>query len=282
MPTPNEHDREEIADASLLFGSAGSSSSGESPKPATAASHEPGGYDVEDVAAEVLKPNRPAPPIEDRPARPTNAPRPHRPTINKSSGVEQVWTRLSEWGQHLLILAIALMGSAFLLWQTFSVENLGTWVMLFLICLGGLIVLCYPLFITLERPVRMTPEQAVNDYYAALSHHLPHFKRMWLLLAIDGRDCSSFHNYTEFCAYWKTLLAKWKAEAKVTAPLNPIQVVISDFKSEKSGGQTELAVSYTAVVQKRGSQTKLATFRIEAQVVRGPDRMWYLDAGTLE
>ncbi len=51
----------------------------------------------------------------------------------------------------------------------------------------GLLLLCYPLFITMERPIRITPEQAVNDYYAALSHSIPHTRRMWLLLSEEGR-----------------------------------------------------------------------------------------------
>ena len=33
----------------------------------------------------------------------------------------------------------------------------------------------------------MTPEQAVKDYYAAASHHFPHYRRMWLLLSADGQ-----------------------------------------------------------------------------------------------
>ena len=31
----------------------------------------------------------------------------------------------------------------------------------------------------------MTPEQAVKDYFAALSHHVPHYRRMWLLPGAD-------------------------------------------------------------------------------------------------
>ena len=83
-------------------------------------------------------------------------------------------------------------------WVTFIVllvsfglgtEHLG--ILLLTLLLGGMVavVLSYPILITLERPVRITPEQALRDYYGSLSHHLPHFRRMWLLLSTaDGFD----------------------------------------------------------------------------------------------
>ena len=69
------------------------------------------------------------------------------------------------------------------------------------------VVLSYPILITLERPVRITPEQALRDYYGALSHQLPHFRRMWLLLSTAGRISTAYGSFEGFKAYWKDRLA---------------------------------------------------------------------------
>ena len=72
------------------------------------------------------------------------------------------------------------------------------------------VVLSYPILITLERPVRITPEQALRDYYGALSHHLPHFRRMWLLLEHGGRISTAYGSFEGFKAYWKDRLANMR------------------------------------------------------------------------
>ena len=87
--------------------------------------------------------------------------------------------------------------------------------LLLLVGAVGAVVLSYPILITLERPVRMTPEQAVRDYYAALSHHLPHYRRMWLLLARTGRTSSSYGSFEGFKAYWAEKLRTIKGDRPV-------------------------------------------------------------------
>ena len=83
-----------------------------------------------------------------------------------------------------------------------SVENLAPAFLTLVVGAVGAITLSYPILITLERPVRVTPEQALRDYYAALSHHLPHFRRMWLLLSTAGRISNAYGSFEGFKAYW--------------------------------------------------------------------------------
>ena len=70
---------------------------------------------------------------------------------------------------------------------------LGTTGLILLVGGLGAVVLSYPILITLERPVRITPEQAARDYFGALSHHFPHYRRMWLLLSARGAPRPNSH-----------------------------------------------------------------------------------------
>jgi hypothetical protein len=200
-----------------------------------------------------------------------------------SSGVDQVWSRGAEWGSSLVVLGAAMLGLGYFLWWTFSVDGLAIWIFLLMASSTVLVVLAYPIFITLERPVRITPEQALKDYFAALSHKIPHFKRMWLLLANDGKHSINFSTFDEFKSYWKTRLMAWKLKARNTSSLNPFDVEVSEFKSDKSAGQTEVEAEYTArVVLHDKPDQPVATYRIALRLVRGEDKMWYLESGTLD
>jgi hypothetical protein len=196
--------------------------------------------------------------------------------------VDQLWSRGAEWGSDLIRLGVAGLVAAFLLYSMFRVDALAAWVVLFAFAAVGLAILAYPIFITLERPVRVTPEQAAKDYFGALSHRVPHYRRMWLLLSTDGRNAPEFGSFDAFKSYWIRRLAEWKAEAKSQGALNPITVEIADFKSEKSAGQTEIDGEYTARVVLPGQAEPVASYRVSARLVRGADKMWYLEKGTLD
>ena len=92
-------------------------------------------------------------------------------------------------------------------------------------------LVAYPILITLERPVRITPEQAVNDYYSALSHHAPHYRRMWLLLSDAGRVSGSYASFEGFRAYWKRRLAELRAGK--AGGFTPLKFQIEDFRSPR-------------------------------------------------
>ncbi len=194
--------------------------------------------------------------------------------------LDRVWTRWGEWWPTLLVL---LVGTAVLIWivqATFSLDDLGR--PLFLLVLGGagLIVLSYPILITLERPVRITPEQALADYFGALSHWFPHHRRMWLLLAMPSTEEPPLHSFGQFKAYWSNRLARLKATHN--AGPTPLVFTIGNYKSEKSGGKTTLDAKYTIEVRRGSPQGEvLAAYRDSQRLVRGPDRMWYLTKGRM-
>jgi hypothetical protein len=213
----------------------------------------------------------------------TVAARPARQRLQQEpeAVVEEVWSRRAEWGPNLFVLAIWLFGLATFVYFGLG---LGLYGLSFLaLVLGGLVaaVLSYPILITLERPVRMTPEQAVRDYYAALSHHLPHYRRMWLLLSSSGRISWAYASFEGFKAYWKERLQKLRGAH--AGPLTPLVFEVVEYRGDKSAGQSQVEAQFTVKVSVRGQRQAgpIATYPVEIGLVRGPDKMWYLDDGTL-
>jgi hypothetical protein len=204
-----------------------------------------------------------------------------RPTLDDGPKVEQVWSRTAEWGPTLVVLfcwAAAVLG---VLYLSFSWELYELAAMIFIAgCLVG-VVLSYPILITLERPVRMTPEQAARDYFGALSHHLPHHRRMWLLLSSRGKVCTHFASYEGFRNYWISRISQLREGH--AGPISPLVFVVEDFRAEKSAGKTEIDASYKVRVFVRGKRKDGPIFSVpvEQTLARGPDGMWYLDDGTL-
>jgi hypothetical protein len=195
--------------------------------------------------------------------------------------VEEVWTRRAEWGPTLLVVA-GWLALVFVFFQVaFNQESYG-YAFLGLL-LGGLvaIVLCYPILITLERPVRLTPEPAVRDYYGSLAHHRPHFRRMWLLLSTAGRISPAFGSYEGFKAYWAGRLRELR-DGRVGS-FTPLVFKIEDFTSEKSAGKNRIDVEFKVRVSIRGrrSEGAIETIPMKIGLVRGPDKMWYLENGVL-
>jgi hypothetical protein len=195
--------------------------------------------------------------------------------------VEEVWSRAAEWGPTLTVVG-ACLTVTFLVFYTFW--GMAQYGFAFLLVLaGGLValVLSYPILITLERPVRITPEHAVKDYYGALSHHLPHFRRMWLLLSTAGRFSTAFGSYTAFRAYWLDRLRRLRDGR--AGPLTPLAFEILDFTSEKSGGKTRVEAEFKVRISVRGNSSTgpIDTIPMKVFLVRGPDKMWYLENGML-
>jgi hypothetical protein len=225
----------------------------------------------------------PSPPAKQqfrKPREPASARRVDESNLDPAELVEEVWSRSAEWGPTLIAVggwvAISLLVVYFLL-----DVHLGLAFLAFLLGSAVAVVLSYPILITLERPVRITPEQAVRDYYAALSHHIPHFKRMWLILSKAGRISTAFGSYEGFKAYWKDRLRQMReGHAGSTTPL---VFVVADFKADKSAGKTTTDAEFTVKVSVRGRRQagSIHTFPMRISLVRGPDKMWYLEDGTL-
>jgi hypothetical protein len=230
------------------------------------------------------------PPISPVPRRERAAAKPQerhtdrqhdKPRLEPSALVEQTWSRWAEWGPNLLAVGgwILFFGVAFyFLW---SVENLAPAFLTLLVGAVGAIILSYPILITLERPVRVTPEQALRDYYAALSHHLPHFRRMWLLLSTAGRISNAYGSFEGFKAYWTDRLRSLRQGH--AGPWTPLVFEVVNFKSEKSGGKSLIDAEFTIKISVRGQRTAgpIHTIPMRINLVRGDDKMWYLENGTL-
>ncbi len=184
--------------------------------------------------------------------------------------MEQVWSRWAEWGptlSRIVVVGLVVLG---LVYATFDVANL--LLPLTLMLVGGcvLVLLSYPILITLERPVRMTPEHAVKDYLGALAHHVPHHRRMWLLLSEAGRTSSEYGSFEGFKSYWKRRLSELRGPN--ISSMTPLVFVIDDFKSEKSAGLTEIDVTYRVAIFARGRRDEgpIATIPCRVSLVRGP------------
>lgn len=279
-PRPDDEDR--IADASSLFGDDPPRPSSTPRPPASRAIPIGEGYEVEGFEPD--EPPPPAPRAQVAPSRPKKKKpseaeerRPARPDRDEPRVLE-VWTRWGEWGPAVLRLGIVGAVVMVLVYMVGSASGLGP--AFLVLVMGGAvwIALTYPIAVTLERPIRMTPEQAVKDYYAALSHHFPQYRRMWLLLSEEGRHSPEFDSFGDFQATWKKRLAELRGgRVKSSVPLN---FEVADFRADKSAGLTTIDASYTLNIRARGGPDEpLASVPIEASLAKGPDSMWYLDSG---
>jgi len=275
---PAHEPSEAIADASSLFHDAGQKGE-KSPRHEQTPVDAGGSYDIQDTPEGETIPGRSMPigpsttkkaPLERSGMR-----------MEPSEAVEHVWTRWGEWGGTITALAIAAGGLFMLIYLLLSWDVYGLAFFMFLAGVVFLSYLAYPIMITLERPVRVTPEQAVKDYYAALSHHFPHYRRMWLLLGDRGKVDSSFASFEGFKGYWNKKLADLRLGK--ASGMTPLRFSVDDFRSPKSSGLSSIEASYTVHVSVRGKQDSgpIHSIKVKASLVKGPDRMWYLDHGTL-
>ena len=235
------------------------------------------------VPAPPMPPVRPTETPSRRPADPArvNAARARESSPREDEAlVDEVWTRGAEWGPNLLVLAAWLAAVAFVVYFLMG-WDFGLAFIVLLIGIAGAVVLSYPILITLERPVRITPEQALRDFYGALSHHLPHYRRMWLLLARTGRTSSSFGSLEGFKAYWNDKLKTIKGDRAGT--MTPLVFEVENFRGEKSYGKSRVEVKFALKISIRGQRQAgpIASIPGQVSLVRGPDKMWYLESGTL-
>ncbi|GAC1473329.1 MAG: hypothetical protein NVSMB9_21770 [Isosphaeraceae bacterium] len=286
---PLENDQlQPIADAAALFQESPANSQEPSTPPTKALPTNQGGYEVA-VRSEIPSTLEAPDPFsrEGVDAQTGRTPPPEKPPRRSESrflpeaAVSQPWSRAAEWGNSLWQVAIAAGSMLCVVYFLLSGEYY--WIAFWTLILGSalVLVLIYPMLITLERPVRITPEQAIQDYFSAISHHRPHYLRMWLLLSNKGRVSSEYASIEGFSTYWKKTLLELRGR-RVTA-FTPLKFVVNGFKSEKSVGKTEIAATYLVDVFIRGRQDEgaIQSFTVSTTLVRGPDGMWYLDRGTL-
>ncbi|CAN5846166.1 hypothetical protein BH23PLA1_BH23PLA1_01130 [soil metagenome] len=292
-PAGSDRGEPAIADAAALFQNEAPAPPQDPPKasggPAVeqARDHE-GGYELLG-GAPALSDDEPIAPVPSRPAPPVTIEEEEveeesRPARSRKldSYVDQTWSRGAEWGLDLLRLAFVALVTLGLAYFVGSAAGSGLGFLVLVLGGGVLVALSYPIVITLERPTRMTPEQAVRDYFGALSHHFPHYRRMWLLLSTPGRSAPEYQSFSEFRAYWKRRLAELRGSQG--SSLTPLNFRVESFKADKSAGREDVEASYSIEVELRGQtgEEPLFSRRLKTSLVRGPDRMWYLDDGRLD
>ena len=282
-PPPSDDRDPKIADAAALFRDVPAPAS---PPPVKAPRHDAAAddYAVEDLPDDVrvrpVLPPAAAPKVAKTP-RP-DIPSDSKPSLSESSAtVEQVWSRGAEWGGTLALLGFAVLGVLCLMFVLLSNEKFSWAFLVLMASVPFLVFVAYPILVTLERPVRITPEQAIRDFYSAVSHHFPHYRRMWLLLSSEGRISGSFGSFEGFQRYWKKRLTELRAGK--AGDFTPLKFQIEDFRSEKSAGLTHINVIYTVNIFIRGQQDEgpVGSMKVTMSLVKGPDRMWYLNKGTL-
>ena len=187
--------------------------------------------------------------------------------------VHEVWSRWMEWKEPLLWSA-ASMGLVGLIYYG------GGWIAAILFGIG-LAYGAYHIVISLEIPVRVTPEQAVQEFYAALGHRLPNYRRMYAVLTSDGKRSAEFPDFPGFRAFWKRRIARFNRSYEWLAPLD---FRIEGFKCRYDPERTLANVRYKLRVFPRSrtaSDEPLAEFDLRNLLVKGPDGQWYLNDGTL-
>lgn len=249
-------------------------------QPTPAAPEEVEGFDlVDEPEPAAPRPAVPAWSVDEEPV--TRRPRASS-RLASPSAVDQVWTRWAEWGAEVVLLGIWALLILFLLYVTLGGAYYTMALTVLALGVFGGLVLAYPLVITLERPVRMSPERAVKDFYDALSHHRPHYRRMWLLLSNAGRTSAKFASFEGFKKYWSDILKELK-NGRASA-MTPLAFQVSGFTAKKSDDKTSADASWTVNVYVRGKreQGPIATLPMESTFSKGPDNMWYIDQGTLD
>ena len=187
---------------------------------------------------------------------------------------------MGEWGPDLYRVVGAGVGTLVLSWL-FGFGTFG--VLVFLAGGAATVLLSYPLLVTLERPVRITPEQAVLDFYAAASHHFPHYRRMWLLLSDLGRRSGEFSTFEGFRDHWKARVERWRRDGG-GGKYAPLKFEVEAFRADKSTGKETSRADYTVNVRLRDREDvgPIESFKMAHGLVKGPDRMWYLNRGVLD
>jgi hypothetical protein len=139
----------------------------------------------------------------------------------------------------------------------------------------------YCVVTSLEIPVRVTPDQAIQEFFAAASHRLPNYRRMYFLLTDEAKHCGVFHDYVQFRAYWADRLAEL---SRSPVWLVPLEFCIEGLKHRYNDDKTMATMRYLIKVVPRGRAEfvkPLAEFDARNVVVKGPDGQWYLNDGTM-
>jgi hypothetical protein len=187
--------------------------------------------------------------------------------------VSHVWSRWVEWKQPIVWASVGVALATLIVFVPAYVATL-----MFLAAMGyG----AYCVVISLEVPVRVTPEQAIQEFFAAAGHRLPNFRRMYVLLTDNGKTSSAYSDLAQFRAYWTDQIAQF---SRSPAWLVPLEFRIEGFSHRYNADKTMATVRYVVKIAPRGqaeSVSATAEFDVRNLVVKGPDGQWYVNDGSL-
>jgi hypothetical protein len=195
----------------------------------------------------------------------------------------QPWTRFRESSSDFVRMAVAGLSTIILAWlfSGWSTIHLAGW-----ICVAGTAVVAitaYPLIVGLERPVRMSPERAVRDYFESLEHHGPLYRRMWIFLTPEAQNCQSFADFDSFKLYWNQRAQEWRHRGNAW-PRTPVVISFDQFQSKQDASDPNKSLlKFSISVSLRGHRSSgpVASYKLSWTAFRGPDRQWYLADGNL-
>lgn len=206
-----------------------------------------------------------------------------KPVPDRSGRIESardfpLWSRYQESGPALFRVLLSAGVTLLLTWlfADWNTIHLAGWFAL----LGSIatILLAYPLVVGLERPVRSSPERVVRDFLEALEHHVPLYRRMWLLLTPEARETRHYTELSGFREYWKGRIREWRHRGGAW-PGTPVVMSIGSLSASPDPGEPLVRhVKFTLAVSLRGrrSSGSVATYDMSWTAERGRDGQWYL------
>ena len=148
-------------------------------------------------------------------------------------------------------------------------------------CLGA-VLLSYPLLITLERPVRITPGAGRAGLLRRPLASSPPLPPDVAAAQRPGPGLSPIRLVRGI----QELLGQAAGASSASGHagrFSPLVFKVEEFRAEKSAGKTEIDARFKVKVLVRGRQAEGPIWSLPAErsFVRGPDGMWYLNDGTL-
>ena len=199
-----------------------------------------------------------------------------KPTATEDKVKPQVTQLWSQWDELRYVLMIPL--TLVVLGVVAFMPNSRVLVGVFMV-LAGLAGAGYLVAISLERPVRVTPEQGVREYFGALDHHLPNFRRMYLLLTDDAKEVPEFHTYQCFRAHWNYRLAQIRP---AEAGFRPVVAKVKKFNAQYTHSRKWASATFVLEFSLRGLEGEpLTSYKMNCDLVKAPDGMWYLNEGRI-
>jgi hypothetical protein len=189
-----------------------------------------------------------------------------------------LWSRARESGPAAVASSVVALSALILAWifSDWNTIHIAGWICL--IGAAATILTAYPLVVGLERPVRMSPERTVKDFFESLEHHSPLYRRMWLFLTPEAQNSRHYAEFSGFRAYWQGRVREWRHRGD-SWPGTPVVVTIENLKPSHDPSDPlvrHLRFSIGVSLRGRRSAGPVARYDLNWSAERGRDGQWYL------